>query len=1267
MATLNELGRNSASITYGPYGTGQDLFPTLQAVDAWLRNDTWQGYATASGNTVTGVGTIFTTQARAGDVIIIAGQQQTVLAIVSDTSLTIAGTFSPAVTLPSAIKVINTTAAGTVLANTALLAVRNNTNGRVSVTSGSNSITGVGTYFLTEATNSVVTVTVQGTIAIDASGNITGTGTIFQSGQGVAPAGQNGLFPGDYIAVTSLGATSYYQIGTVTSDTAATLTITSLTAIPAGATIAKATNGVIGRRININGRIRTISAIQSNTAMTVNFPMDFTDSNLKYKVYARGTLSNATSAGGTLYGATSVTATTGTNLTINSGLTGLLFPGMVISGTNISAGTTIVNQQFGVAAGSAANTPLSGAANTTTVTVVSTASLLVGHLLSGNGGPIAGISSGTYITSISGLTLTLNNPLTSTLTSVATYFYVPGGLGLYTISLPSTASASAATFSSVQGTGTNFLWDLQTGDQVWVGDEIRTVNFNTLYGAVNTTIATAANTNAWLTDYTGYSGVVTGQLRQTVFGLPFHRDESYITGNGSSYTTDLRVGDDLIIDGTECTITQVVGATQFRINMDFTHTANGATVYKKKKLHGFVLEGTREGGPSTTGKWSQTTSMTATNGLVYDFGATTITVAAAPTANATAAYQFVKISGAGGTPIPLTGQINTVPSSATVTGVNTLFTSQLHIGAEIVIAGQYLTVIGITSDVSMTVNNSLSVTGPTPFYRSIPLYTYVSTPVGTAPFTVTLGTPIKNTLYANAANPPQVYFLGSGGDFIEYVYSAPNKTAEATTTLFNTSNDRKYFGFRFWPLYQSTQNNPVATATIATAQGAYATPVYERWVASYAQSHGVGINMADCSGGNMIQGSQATTTLTLTQPIAGSTTVFMNPQGTTQPALITASLTGVQGIAGSTYTVNQSNTIAANSIVVMGLNGVFDVAGTTQTTGGFFYMFANPRYFVIQGKSFANIQTQWQGVIEFERAQPEDTGTGLGTTTGISFNTLAGGTQLAQGAAFTATNATSVGFSQSLQYTPGIAPWPCYAYFNSNRFPVGSAQYATLPVSSGYPIHGGVFATPRVRNSSGDLVGINAHIYSAATITTGRWGHVVEFGASGAYLGVGTPASNGLPAQTGSTSTNAPINTIPQIHMGQIIPVYTNVYNSKRFMFSPVVVLGPSYDPDIRGRIYGLKVIPSNLGTLMDTVSITIDSNYFYDSTQTAADHWVVGSPPTAGVINGQQVVSTYRFTTQQNSVAGPQQSWRSLEDISTQASNTSTTFTNNFRWALPA
>lgn len=968
MATLNELGRNSASITYGPSNTGAEMWPTIALLDQWLTNDTLQGSVTASGTTVTGVGTIFTTQLRAGDTVLIAGQLRTVQSISSDTSFIVTSGFSPAVTLASAVKMIDTTVTGTVD-----ITVRGNTNGVVNVANGSATVTGVGTFFLSDMTNSVTTATMTGTVGIGTNGVITGVGTTFTTGADGSP---DRLQAGDSILV----AGQYFVVATVTNNTSATVITAPGTPIATGNGISKAVNGATGRTVVINGRVRQITGIASNTSMTLNAPLDFTDSNIRVKVYPRGTIT--------------------------------------------------------VAGGSA----------------------------------------------------------------------------------------------SVTGTATNFSWDLVSGDQIWIGDELRTFSF-----------AAGATTAATLTDYIGYSGTAINVLRQAVTAIPFRRDDTYFTGSGSTFTTDLRVGDDLIIGGTEVRVIQILNAASFRVGFDFTHNLTGATVLKKRKLHGFVCEGTREGS-GTGNKFSTVTTSVVAAGTLFAAGSTTVTVA---TATGFSQFGFIKIQGAGGPAVPLTGQATA--GTNTVTGVNTLFTTELHVGAEICIAGQYLTVSAIASNTSLTVVQTVTVAAASPIYRTVPLYTFIASVNGSI---MTLGTPLRATVYSTGANPPSIYTPSAATDFLEYVYSAPNKSAEASTLLLNTSLDRKFVAYRFYPLQQGGGSG----TTITTAGSAYNLVVYERWVAAHAQTNGVGINRADQS--------DATTLL----------------------------------------------------------SGVIDLTSTTQTTGGFLYLFAKPRYFIVQGKTFANVVLQWLGCVEFERAQPEDSGAGLGTSAGVSF--------------FTAPPVSG---------TPGVSPWPCFAYINGNRFPVGSAQTPTLPIAHTQPVHGGIMSVPRIRASTGDLVGLNAHVYTACTITTGRWGHLFELGGGGSYQSAGSPSAGALAGTA---------NTIFQPHMGHLVPVFTNVYNSKRFMFSPVVVLGPSYDPDIRGRLYGLKVIPSGLGTLMDTVSVTIDSNDFYDVAQPAADHWVV----------------TATTTTFRTSLAGTNfQSTRSLEDGSAIIANQNVAFTNNFRWAIPA
>ena len=999
MATLNELGRNSAAITYGPSSTGADIMPTLALVDKWLRNDTWQGTATVSGNIITGASSIFTTQARAGDIVQIGQNTNTISAVNSDSNILLTACVSTNVSSASSIRVIGNTLTGTVA-----VTVRGTTTGTVAVQNGNSTIIGTGTSFTTEATNS-------------ASANTT------------------------------------------------------------------------GRVITINGRLFQITTFNSDTSMVVSPAPDFTDASIPYKVMPRGTV------------------------------------------------------------------------------------------------------------------------------------------------------AIAANANSVAGTNTVLNTDTSSGDLVWIGDELRTITASTATAAV-IGLPTYYNYSNTSFSIANSGATANGKLPFGIAGVTLRTDSSIITGTSTAFTTELRVGDELIIAGVECTVAQIISDTVMRINIDFPKTITGITAYKKKKLHGYVLEGIREGGgtTATSFKWGTQTTMATAANSVTAAGATSVVVASNTNVVANAP---IRISAAGGPPVPLTGTANALTASTTLSGSGTLWTTELHVGAELMVAGQYVTVTAIANNTSLTLKETLTANTDAGHivYRTTPLYTYANATPGAT--TVAIANALKNNIYSTGANPPQIAVMGTGADFIEYVYSAPNKTAEASTTLFNTSLDRKYVGFRYFPLFQNT-NSAVITAT--TANCAYATPVYERWVGSWNQGSGVGVNLADLSGGVVFTGTVATTTLTVTTVTAGQ----LVPGMTLSDAVgnVSSQTTSYTGLNGS-YTVTGAITNGTANTVFSAttINGTHDLTPMTQVNGGFIYLYATPRYAAVQGKSFANVQQPLLGCFEFERSQPEDLGGTSGGATGAAYyGTL------------------------PISYQSNIAPWPTFGYINSNRFPVGAAAIPTAPsnVTVAYTstfavnnaIHGSVISVPRVRNSTGDLVGLNAHTYSACVITTGRWGHIHELAAAGSYLPA-TVVTNAV------TNTNA----ILQPHMGSIVPVYTNVYNSKRFMFSPIVVLGPIYDPDIRGRIYGLKCLPSGLGTLMDTVSVTIDSNYFYDSGGTTTDHWVVTSPGSTSAKPGN--VSNTGIVTNRVPLGANTSptvvSWRSLEDTNSATASTVANFTNNFRFALPA
>ena len=233
MATLNELGKNSASITYNPSSAGADQWPTFATIDKWLRNDTLQGSATTSGTTVTGANSsLYNTQLKGGESILVAGQLRIVQTVLSDTSFTVTQAFSPDITVATSVKIINYTFAGTATNTTTSYASFSNIiSGTVAVASSGDSttvVTGTNTFFMSELTNSVTETQLTGsgsvTVTVGTDGVISGTNSQFKQG---TPLSTTFLQVGDSVKI----GTSFFIIASVTNDTTAAVTVPPTVAI----------------------------------------------------------------------------------------------------------------------------------------------------------------------------------------------------------------------------------------------------------------------------------------------------------------------------------------------------------------------------------------------------------------------------------------------------------------------------------------------------------------------------------------------------------------------------------------------------------------------------------------------------------------------------------------------------------------------------------------------------------------------------------------------------------------------------------------------------------------------------------------------------------------------------------------------------------------------------------------------------------------------------------------------------------------------------
>jgi hypothetical protein len=146
----------------------------------------------------------------------------------------------------------------------------------------------------------------------------------------------------------------------------------------------------------------------------------------------------------------SIATTAGGTLTVSAVTSGILVPGMLISGTGVSTPTYITSQNGGTTAAATTTLASGGTSGTNTFVVASATGIVAGQLVTGTN-----IPAGSYVISsyTAGTTITLVNawgyPSNFSATGSGTYnFYTAGGTGTYLVSASQTVSSTTITGSA---------------------------------------------------------------------------------------------------------------------------------------------------------------------------------------------------------------------------------------------------------------------------------------------------------------------------------------------------------------------------------------------------------------------------------------------------------------------------------------------------------------------------------------------------------------------------------------------------------------------------------------------------------------------------------------------------------------------------------------------------------------------------------------------------------------------------------------------------
>ncbi|MCP4570367.1 MAG: hypothetical protein GY841_22525 [FCB group bacterium] len=678
------------------------------------------GTVESTGTAVSGTGTAFPGELAAGDAIFAGGQRRRVTAVVSDTLLEVDAAFD----LP----------AGTAFE------VPHVQDGSGTVESTGTAVTGTSTAFLTEllagdriiANNErrrVVTVHSATSLVIDApfsadlpAGSAfqvpatqAGTGTVASTGTTVT--GDSTVFESEFavgdritaagrrrrvVAVNSevelrvdapiaydLPATTAYQ---VPGRQAGTGTVASAGTAVTGSSTDFLAEVAVGDPIVADGERRVVTAVISDTALTVDTAFSSDLAGVAFEVLTR------LAATGTVASAGSEISGTGTAFLTDLAAGDRIYAGDQGRQVEIVRSDALleVDAPFGLAAGTAFEVPDrqagTGTVESAGTTVTGTGTFFLTEL--GVGDPIVAAGVRRTVTSlVSDTELEIAAAFPSDLPP-ATAFEVPARqAGTGTVE-------SAGT--TVTGTGTSFTTELWVGASIVVGGQRRTVT---------------AITSDTVLEVDLPFGLV-GGLAFEIPGLEAGTGTAEsagttVTGTGTYFLIELAVGDPIIAAGARRTVTALVSNTELEIDAAFPSDLPPATAFEvpARRAGGGTIQ---SAGTTVTGTGTAFLTAFTVGDPIYAAGVRrTVTALVSDTElEIDAAFPFdLQATTAFEVRGRQTGTGTVAGAGTTVNGTGTRFTIELGIGDRLVAGGHSRIVTAVTSDASLQVDLALALAG----------------------------------------------------------------------------------------------------------------------------------------------------------------------------------------------------------------------------------------------------------------------------------------------------------------------------------------------------------------------------------------------------------------------------------------------------------------------------------------------------------------------------------------------------------------------------